>query len=57
MGYPIELPLADLPEKCPNCWETPESWPLGVHGGRLNVTCGLCHTIVAEIVAIKPADN
>jgi hypothetical protein len=48
------LPLAGLPEQCPECGHGPDVWPLGVYGGRLNVTCPACHSIVTPVVAVKP---
>jgi hypothetical protein len=59
MGEPLRIPLQDTPERCENCGyggHGDDQWPLGVYGGRLNVTCPQCHVIIAEVVAV-PLDN
>ena len=49
----IRVPLPDVPEKCGDCGQASEMWPLAVYGGRLNVTCPYCFAIVAPVVAVR----
>ena len=55
----IRIPLDGLPPDCQCCGEMPETWPLTVFGGVLNVTCPACFAIVAPVVvtSAEPADE
>ena len=50
----VPLTLPQLPMQCPSCGvKGIAQWPLGVFGGRLNLTCPACHCIAAELVAVQ----
>ena len=54
---PLRLPVPRVPERCGDCGYVGAEWPLGVFGGRLNVTCPACFCIVAPVVAVAVKDN
>ena len=49
----IRVQLPDVPDKCGDCGQASDMWPLAVYGGRLNVTCPYCFCIVAPVVAVR----
>ena len=49
---PAVLTILGAPERCPNCGQACLEWPLGVHGGRLQLVCPACHVVVAPVVAV-----
>jgi hypothetical protein len=50
----VAIEIRRLPTVCANCGARPRSWPLSYGGFRVALSCGTCHTLIAEIAAVEP---